>query len=289
MSDSAKRAVCYKAILVSSLGNFVLFAIKLFAGLMSGSVAMVADAWHSLSDLLTSAIVLVGIKISHKPADEKHPFGHGRFDLIASVVVAIFLGIAGAGLIKMAIENLINAQTPQFSWFSVGVLVFAVLLKEVMARYSIYAGKKTGTHSLIADGWNHRSDVLATGVVLISTGLGGFFWWIDSLAGIVVAGFILWVAFKIFKKSGSAIIGEDIHPELYKKIEKIVCEVSNEVRDIHHFHTHCYGSHTEATFHIRLPKEKKLAEANAITTEIKQRLKKVMNIEATIYLDIVEE
>ncbi len=286
MEDNIQRMRAgVRVTILSLVANTVLFAAKLWVGIASRSLAMVADALHTLSDSLTSVIVMIGIKVSHKPADEKHPFGHGRSDLIASLIVSIFLGVAGVDFIKRSIENFFTQESPQFSLSAIVVFVFSLAIKEFLARYSIGVGRKTGSQALIADGWHHRSDAYTTVIVLISILLGKFIWWADSVAAILVAGFLLHAAYEILVNTSSRILGEDIDEEFAVAVKEIVRSVSAEVSDVHHLHLHDYGDHKELTFHVRMPKNKRIEDAHATTTDIKNEMREKMGVEATIYLD----
>jgi cation diffusion facilitator family transporter len=123
---------------------------------------MTADAWHTLSDTLTSVVVILGFWISSRLEDEEHPFGHGRAEVIATIIIATLLAVVGINFLKDSIQQLIVQRSASFS--TVGLVVFAisVVIKEGLARFSIWAGKKTDSKSLIADGWHHRSDALAS-------------------------------------------------------------------------------------------------------------------------------
>ncbi len=270
---------------VALISNTLLFVLKMWVGIASRSLAMVADALHTLSDSLTSVIVMIGIRISHKPADEKHPFGHGRSDLIASLIVSIFLGVAGIDFIRRAIENFGTQSSPEFSRVAIIVFILSLVAKELLARYSIGAGRKIGSQALVADGWHHRSDALSTVVVLLSIFVGQYFWWADALAAILVAGFLLHAAYCILAESSSRILGEDLDQDLVVNVKDIVSAISPEVSDVHHLHLHEYGEHKELTFHVRMPRDKTIEEAHAVTTLIKDELLSKINLEATIYLD----
>lgn len=271
--------------MLSIFSNSLLFAAKIWVGIASNSLAMVADALHTLSDSLTSMIVMIGIKVSHKPADEKHPFGHGRSDLIASLIVSIFLGVAGVDFIKRSIENFFTRERPQFTSAAILVFVLSLVIKEVLARYSVYIGRKTGSHALVADGWHHRGDALSTVIVLMAVFIGRFVWWADSVAAILVAGFLLYAAYEILVDTSSRILGEDIDDVFIADIKRIASSVSAEVSDVHHLHLHEYGDHKELTFHVRMPRDRRIEDAHVITTAIKNEIRAKMGIEATIYLD----
>ena len=128
---------------LSIVVNTILFALKYWAGVTSGSVAVMADAWHTLSDSATSAVVLIGTKVSAKSADEEHPFGHGRAELIASIIIGVLLAIVGVNFFIEAVDKLMNHETATYGWFVVIVFTVSIFAKEGLAQFSIRAGNKT--------------------------------------------------------------------------------------------------------------------------------------------------
>ncbi len=157
MLESSKK-LGYTEGIVSIIVNTLLFGIKIWVGLAASSVAMTADAWHTLSDTLTSLVVILGFWISSRPKDEEHPFGHGRAEVIASVVIATLLAVVGVSFFKNSVHELIVRQNANFTTLSLVVFAVSAVIKEGLARFSLWAGKKTKSQSLIADGWHHRSD-----------------------------------------------------------------------------------------------------------------------------------
>jgi cation diffusion facilitator family transporter len=265
--------------------NTILFALKYWAGVSSGSVAVMADAWHTLSDSLTSIVVLVGTKISSKSADEEHPFGHGRAELIASIIIGVLLAIVGINFFIEAINRLRNQETAEYGWLVIIVFAVSVVVKEALAQFAIRAGKKTDSKALMADGWHHRSDAIASVVILAGVFLGRYFWWIDGVMGILVALLILHATYEIMKQSVDPLIGEKADDNLVKTLHEITSQSISGGFDLHHIHVHRYGSTTEITFHIRFLNEVSFREAHANITEIEEKLKQDLNIDATIHFE----
>ena len=266
--------------------NTALFILKYIAGTLSGSIAIIADAWHSLSDSLTSVIVIVGTKISEKPPDKEHPFGHERAELIASIIIGVLLSVVSASFFKESIEKFLTRERAFYGILSVIAMVVSIITKEALARYALFAHKKTGIEMLQADAWHHRSDALSSLIVLIGICLGRFFWWIDAVLGIIVSILILYASFEVFKNTIDPILGEAPDKELIEDIVKIC----NELSDIgnlhaHHFHIHNYGTYKELTFHLKFPKEMSIKKCHDIATNIEKRIKKKFNIDATIHLE----
>jgi cation diffusion facilitator family transporter len=165
----------------SILLNIFLFVIKLWAGIVSSSVAIIADAWHTLSDSISSDAVLIGLKVSAKPADKEHPYGHGRAEVIASIVVSMLLAIIGFSFLKESIIKLQTRSEVEYGTIAVVVTIVSLLVKEFMAQYSIIIGKRTNSKSMIADGWHPRSDAISSLVILVGIFIGRYYWWIDGV------------------------------------------------------------------------------------------------------------
>ena len=265
--------------------NTLLFILKYWAGIASGSVAIIADAWHTFSDSLSSVFVLVGAKVSSKPPDKKHPFGHGRAELIASVFIAILLGLISYEFIEKSVMKLIHRQEADFGLIAIVVTIASVLLKEGLAQYAFWAGKKIDSNSLKADGWHHRTDALSSVLILIGIFLGDTFWWIDGIMGIVVALMILYAAYQILKDSISNLLGEAPGDDLKIKLNESCRKVTEQDLKIHHIHLHNYGQHKELTFHIILPGEMNLSEVHELTEKIEIQLKQDLEMSATIHME----
>ena len=233
--------------------NAFLFALKFWAGIATGSVAIIADAWHSLSDSLTSVVVIVGVKISSKPADQEHPFGHGRAELIGSVIIGVLLFFVACNFIIESVVKLKNHEPVEYGKIAIIAIVVSIVSKELLAQFSIWAGKKVNSKALIADGWHHRSDSITSVLILIGIFFGKYFWWIDGVLGILVSLVLVYVTYEILRDSVSSLIGEKPGEEIIKKIRMHAREVYDGDIQVHHIHCHNYGLHTEMTFHIKLP------------------------------------
>jgi len=273
---------------VSVVLNNILFALKIWVGIISGSVAMVADAWHTLSDTLTSIVVIFGFWIAKKPADEKHPFGHGRAEVIAAIVISILLATVGVHFLSESIHRLRNFKSVTFGIAGIIIFLCSVFLKEGLALFSMWAGRKIDSKSLIADGWHHRSDAIASGLIVVGGILGKYFWWIDGVLGILVSLLILKAAYDIFKDTSNILMGEEADALLINKIKQIVNNLSGDTFDLHHVHIHRYGPHKEITFHLRFPGKTKLKYADDMVFKIKSELREKLNVEVTIEVDAIE-
>jgi cation diffusion facilitator family transporter len=287
-AEKRKTRLSYIEGWLSVVINTILFGLKYWVGITSGSIAVMADAWHTLSDSLTSVVVLVGTKASKKSADEKHPFGHGRAELIASIVIGVLLAVVGFNFFVAAIDKLRNRETAEYDWLVVLVFMISVVVKEGLAQFAIRAGRKTGSKPLLADGWHHRSDAIASLIIVIGVFIGDYYWWIDGVMGILVALLILYASFEIMKQSIDPLIGERPDDELIHKLESIVGSVIDQQFDLHRIHIHRYGATTELTFHIQYLSQISFEDAHNRATVIEQKLKQQLNIDATIHYEPAE-
>ncbi len=204
--------------------NTLLFGLKYWVGITTGSIAIIADAWHTLSDSFTSLVVLWGAQTSARPPDKQHPFGHGRVEVIASVIIGAILATVGLNFLIGSIRRLLNQEPAVYNQLAIGVFAASAVLKETLARFSITSGRKTDSRSLIADGWHHRSDAIASVLILVGIFIGRYFWWIDGAMGIAVSLVIFWATFDILRISISTLIGEQPDAKIIKRLRALVAE-----------------------------------------------------------------
>ena len=263
--------------------NTALFILKYWVGITTGSVTIIADAWHTLSDSLTSIVVITGTKISSKPADGDHPFGHGRAESLASVIIGVLLFMVGVNFLWEAILKLKHHQGAMFNSAAIVIFLISVITKEAMAQFSFWASRKTHFNSLKADGWHHRSDAIASAIILISILMGKNYWWIDGIFGIIVSILISYTAIVIIKDAAQPILGKNPDQEMMDKILKIAERY--QLENIHHIHQHSYGDHFEFTMHICLPDDMPLHEAHSIINGYRNDVRNELKVELTILME----
>ncbi len=283
VSKGKKERLGYLEGWLSIATNVLLFGLKYWAGIVSGSIAIIADAWHTLSDSLSSIIVLVGVKISSRPADKEHPFGHGRAEWIASIIIAVLLSIIAFNFLVEAYHKLSDRQSADFGRVAVIVTIVSIVLKEAMAQFAIRAGEKVDSSSLKADGWHHRSDAISSVVILIGIFLGSYFWWIDAALGVVVAILIFYAAYEILRDAGNSLLGTKPTEKEKRSIMAIANEVAGLDMGVHHVHLHRYGNHLEVTFHVFLPETMSLKEVHLLLEHIEKELLEREDMYATIH------
>ncbi len=283
-----KKSLGYLEGWLSIVINTALFAFKFWVGTVAGSVAMIADSWHTLSDTFTSVIVIFGFWASAQPADGKHPFGHGRAEPIAAIVIGTLLGVVGVEFFRQSVMRLMHHREAIFGAFAIIVFLISVILKEALARFSIWAGRKTDSSSLIADGWHHRSDAIASALIVVGGAIGGYLWWMDGMLGIGVSVLILYAAYDIIIASTSASLGEMHSSDLEERIRTIAKSAAPTAMDIHHVHVHRYGDHLELTFHMCFPPSMKIEEAHQTAARAKYALKDKLGAESTVHIEPIK-
>jgi cation diffusion facilitator family transporter len=269
---------------LSIVGNTLLFGLKYWAGIATGSLALIADAWHTLTDSISSVIVVISSRVSNKPADEEHPFGHGRADLVSSVIIGVILAVIGFEFILKSIEHLKDGDKVLFGTLAYTVTIISIVVKELMAQYAFWAAKKTDSPLLKADGWHHRTDALSSALVLAGIVLGNYFWWMDGVLGLLIAAMIFYAAYEILRDSINRLLGEIPSDKLILEINKITMDLGLDVCP-HHYHLHKYGDHIEMTFHILLAPDLSLEAAHTQTNLIEKTIREKMGIEATIHME----
>ena len=270
---------------LSIVVNLFLFALKYWAGIVTGSVAIIADAWHTLSDSVTSVIVIVGAKASAKPPDKEHPFGHGRAEIIGSIIIGVLLAVVAFDFVIESVHKLKGGETTVFGNFALIVTILSILMKEAMAQYAFWAAKKTNSKSLKADAWHHRSDAFSSVVILIGIFLGPYFWWMDGAMGIIIAILLFIGTYEILKDAIGTLLGQDAEPELINQIKKMADDCCDLKLYLHHFHLHHYGNHQELTFHIKLSGSMSLEESHEIATKLEEKIFNKFNITSTIHME----
>ncbi len=272
--------------LLSAFINLLLFIFKYIVGTATGSISIIADAWHTLSDCISSGVIIIGGLYAKKPHDSKHPFGHGRIELVTNIVIAVMLIFIAYSFSKEAVTKILSKTHTTFDNISIIVMVVSVVVKEALAQFSFWAGKKVDAMSLISDGWHHRTDALSSIVILIGIFLNRYFYWADGALAMVVAIVILITAIRIIRQTVSTIIGEPPKEELISQIRSIACSIDSiNCQSLHHFHIHRYGAHIEMTFHIRFEPDTTVHTAHEVVSILEQRLSDELNIESTIHIE----
>lgn len=287
--EPERKAIGYLEGWISIIGNIGLFVFKLISGIYLNSISLIADAFHSLSDVLTSGIVILGFKLGDKPPDEKHPFGHGRIEQIATIFIAFILFIVAYDLAKSSIIRIIKPQKVEFNLYVFIVLIISSLFKEWMARFSIFLGERIDSLALTADAWHHRSDAVATILValgLLTTKLGSYR--VDGIVGIIVSILIGWVGVDITKNSSSFLIGQMPDKKLIDLIKRVTSSTPG-VLSCHEIFVHDYQNKKVITLHIEVEEDLSAKEAHEIASKVQSSLKReIENALVIVHIDPTE-
>lgn len=270
----------FKVTIIGSVVNVLLLVMKFVAGVLGHSSAMIADAVHSLSDFLTDVVVLVFVKISGKPKDKSHEYGHGKFETLALTVIGLVLVVVALGIISegvLKIDDFFEGQTLEApGMLALWAAVASILLKEAVYRYSIIKARKLNSQALEANAWHHRSDALSSIGTLIGVGgaifLGQRWVILDPIASVVVGVFIGKVAFDLLKNGVGDLTDKALPESVEQEILKMVSEVEN-VGNPHNLKTRRIGNHYAIELHIKMDGNITLREAHDKATEIENLLR----------------
>ena len=226
---------------------------------------------------------MIGGKISRKPADKEHPFGHGRAEHISAIIIGVLLAIIAFDFVVGAFEKLNSKEKTVFGTIAWIATIVSILTKEILAQYAFWAARKTGSSILKADGWHHRTDALSSVIILIGIAIGNNFWWTDAVLSFIVALMIAYASYEILSQEIKSLLGESPSDELLLSIRETAQKACDQPLHLHHIHLHNYGNHTELSCHIKLPPQMPLDEAHDICTKIENALKTEFGFVATIH------
>ena len=268
--------------------NLLLSGVKFFIGMISGSISIIADALNNLSDVATSAIMLAGFRIAAKPADEEHPFGHGRAEYLAGLFVAAGMILVGGKLLFSSVEKIINPEEMEAGLITMFVLSLSVAAKFFLGLFYRYAAKKINSEALSAAALDSFTDCLATSVVIVSIYLWIYFDMnIDGGAGVFVSAFILRGGFQSLKEILNPLLGDRPNQQLIDDITKTVMD-SPDVLGVHDLIIHSYGAkRIFISMHVEMPATLKLLEAHEIIDKLERKLQSTFQVSATLHVDPV--
>ncbi|MHB1453258.1 MAG: cation diffusion facilitator family transporter [Saccharofermentanales bacterium] len=276
---------------IGMIVNFSLFAFKLTAGLMSGSIAVVADAVNNLTDAASSAITYVGFRISGKPADKEHPFGHARMEYVSGFLVSVVVVFLGLQLGKSSIEKIIRPQLPDPGVFMIAVLVASIAVKLALWIFYLSTGRRIGSVTLIAAASDSRNDVAATSAILLSLGIyaisGGRIN-PDGLMGLLISLLIIAFGVKLVIDTISPLLGVAPPKEIVTKVHDRIMTYEGVI-GLHDLAMHSYGyGKYFASVHCEVPAHRDIMESHDLADNIERDIKKEMNINLVIHLDPIE-
>ncbi|WP_349672270.1 cation diffusion facilitator family transporter [Lacrimispora sp.] len=290
MEDSLVRTrYGLMASVVGIFCNILLFTAKLLTGLLINSISVMADAFNNLSDAASSIIGFIGVKMAGKPADEEHPFGHGRVEYIAAFIVAFLVIQVGFSLFKTSIDKILHPQVMSFHAVSVIILILSVLVKLWMAFFNRTLGNRIQSAVMKATAADSMGDVITTTSTILSVVIYGI--WglnIDGMVGVIVSVIVMWAGIRIAKDTLTPLIGEPIDPKLYQKITDFV-EAYEGIVGSHDLIVHNYGpTRSMASIHAEVPNDVNVEVSHEIIDRIEREALKKFGIFLVIHMDPVE-
>lgn len=280
METKEREKKIYRVTLTGSVVNVILLVFKFIAGILGGSAAMIADAVHSLSDFLTDIIVIAFVRISSKPEDEDHDYGHGKYETLATSIIGLALLMVGLYIFyngaRQIWDVMHGAEIEQPGLVALIAAIVSILLKEWTYRFTVSVGKKVESPAVIANAWHHRSDALSSIGTAIGIGgailLGKGWAVLDPVAALVVSVFIVKTALGLLSTSSGELLEKSLPKEVEKEIVDIV-ESEPEVSEVHHLCTRRIGNNIAIEMHIRMPGEISLKDSHTRASNIERKLR----------------
>ena len=266
--------------------NLLLFAGKFAAGTISGSVAVVADAFNNLSDAGSSVITVVGFRLAGKKPDPQHPFGHGRMEYIAGMLVSVLILMMGAELVQSSLEEILHPEMPEVHWAVLAVLLLSIAVKCYMAYYNRAIGRKVNSPTLLAASSDSLSDCFSTLAVLLSALAAHFLGWnLDGWCGLLVSVLILWAGVTSLRDTVNPLLGQAPDPEFTEQVEALVLSHPG-ILGVHDLMVHDYGpGRRMISLHAEIPASSDLVEAHTLIDHIEQDLADTLDCHAVIHMD----
>lgn len=282
MKDNQREKEIYKVTIVGALANVTLLIFKFVAGIISNSAAMIADAVHSLSDFITDVVVIVFVKISSKPQDKSHDYGHGKFETLATLIIGIALLFIGLMILYNGVSATyrciwLGEELHRPGMIAFWAAIFSIILKEAVYQYTVFKGRNLNSQAVIANAWHHRSDAFSS--IGTAVGIGGAIFlgdkWVvlDPIAAIVVSVFIINVSLKIIIKSINELLEKSLPDEIENEIIK-VAESFDMVKDVHDLRTRRIGNNIAIEMHLLMDGNLSLQCTHNTTELIESELRK---------------
>lgn len=266
--------------------NLLLFILKLLLGIFMNSIAVISDAFNNLSDCGSSVIAIIAAKMSNRPPDPEHPFGHGRIEYISSLIVSFIIFMVGIELLKSSFDKIIHPEEVIFSWISLIILVLSVALKIWMYSYNRYIGKAINSGINKATAYDSLNDALATSAVILSTLIGHYFdLTIDGYVGLLISLFILYTGYQVAKETVNILLGASPNTELAMQVKDMVSQ-GMYIIGTHDLKVHDYGpGRTIASIHAEILDTVNLVDAHMIIDDLEKRITEELNINIVIHID----
>ena len=276
----ARKREIYRVTFVGLVVNLLLSAAKLVAGIIGRSAAMTADAVHSFSDLATDVVVIAFARISSKPKDESHDYGHGKYETLATLLISLALAVVGSGILVSGIRSIrvvIEGGTlPRPGAIALVAAVVSIVGKEILYRYTVRVGRRIDSPSVVANAWHHRSDALSSLGTLVGIGCAYFLGErrriADPIAALVVALFIFKIAFDLIRSGLDELMERSLPAETEAEILRIIT-ADPAIREPHNLRTRRIGASIAIEVHVRVDGEMTVRHSHELTVDIERRLR----------------
>lgn len=287
--DSVRKSIGNLTASVGVINNIFLCIFKFIAGTMANSVSITADAINNLSDAGSSIISLISFRLSSRPADAKHPFGHARYECVASLIVAVLILYLGVEMAQQSMDKILHPQESVFSWVAIIVLIASILVKLWMYVYNHAYGTRLQSSLMIATAADSLSDVLGTSAVLVSILLSPILKFnLDGYMGIIVAGFILYTGISLIRSALDDLLGKAPDPQLVEKISERIRRYEG-VLGIHDMIVHDYGpNRLFVSVHVEVDYRRDIFESHDMIDNIEKEIKEEMGIETVVHMDPIK-
>jgi cation diffusion facilitator family transporter len=280
MDNVSREHKIYRVTVAGGIVNIALLIFKFIAGILGNSSAMIADAVHSLSDFITDVIVLVFVKISNKPEDKDHDYGHGKYETMATAIIGVALLGVGAMICYSGMAKIYSAWNgetlPSPGWIALVAALLSIGLKEWTYQFTARVGRQVESQAVIANAWHHRSDALSSIGTALGIGgailLGSKWTVLDPIAAVVVSVFIIRMSVKLIHQAMSELLEASLPDDVEDEIVKIA-EDEPEVSEVHHIRTRGIGNQIAIEMHVRMPGSITLYESHCHATNIERKLR----------------
>lgn len=293
MMAADRQKTIYRVTLVGSLCNAVLLAFKAVAGIVGHSPAMVADAVHSLSDFITDLFVLLFVRLSNKPQDDDHEYGHGKYETLATSLIGLSLFAVGLLLLKDAAGRIWDfahgTALGQPGIIALAAAGASILVKEALYWYTAYYGRKLQSQAVMANAWHHRSDALSSVATLLGIGgailLGERWAVLDPIAAVLVSVLIMKVAANLLRHSMGDLLDQALPQDEKDKIMEVIAAFE-EVKSPHNLRTRHIGNRHSVEIHVRMDGNMTVTQSHAITKAMENKLREALGSDTIIYIHV---
>jgi len=287
-AEKRTKTAPFRATVVNILGNLFLFTIKIWAALVSGSIALLSEAFNSLTDIVSSIAVFICVRISDKEADEGHPFGHSRAEPVAGIVVAVFAGILGFEVIRTSFNRLVMGKEVFVGTLTLFVPVITAVLKGAMFWYFRRVGRAAISPAIIASSVDSLSDVFVAIAALVGiAGVRMGYWYLDPMAGLVISLWIIYTGYRIGMENIDYLMGKAPDAALMDDIKRAALMVKG-VKAINTARAHYVGPFIQVEMHVEVPRDLSTGDSHAIGKEVERNIERIGAIQkAFIHIDPV--